>query len=338
MLLQVISMKKTILLLTLLLTLLMTVFLTGCGKENTPAETLPPAETETAAPTQPSEAMGGGFTYTELKYTDFLFSSGAGAWGTMLRIGADGSFSGVYRDSEMGDSDPAYPDGTVYYCAFYGQLGTPVPVDAHSYRLPVQVLGYEEPPDTQQIRGTQRYCFTTALGVEGAQSLLLYAPGTPKDVLPPEYLQWVSLEEEASSLPFWGIYNEALQCGFSGSDRIQGVRDLVQTAVEVEASLNSTLSAASTQTDMNLAAHQRYLVWDNALNELWEVLKLVLPEEEMTALTNDQLVWIREKEHAAEEAAAEFEGGSLAPLVSSDTAANMTRERVYFLLTYLPEA
>ena len=53
---------------------------------------------------------------------DLEFSSGAGAWGTGLTLAADGSFSGEYHDSDMGDSGDDYPDGTVYLCNFPGSL------------------------------------------------------------------------------------------------------------------------------------------------------------------------------------------------------------------------
>ena len=49
-----------------------------------------------------------GFAFSELSNVQFWFSSGAGAWGTDLNIAEDGTFEGVYSDSDMGDTGEAY--------------------------------------------------------------------------------------------------------------------------------------------------------------------------------------------------------------------------------------
>ena len=55
---------------------------------------------------------------------EWSFSSGVGGWSTDLRILEDGSFSGEYHDSEMGETGDGYPDGTVYCCSFTGRMST----------------------------------------------------------------------------------------------------------------------------------------------------------------------------------------------------------------------
>lgn len=299
--------------------------------ETDPAPTTLPLLTEEASPLE-------AFSYLALQYTDFLFCSGAGAWGTTLHIEADGSFSGTYQDSEMGDNAESYPHGTVYYCAFTGQLGDPIKVNDYTYTLPIQVLQYSHAPDTQELKKQQRWCYTTAFGLEGTQALTLYLPGAPLEALPPEYCQWVGglYSTEETELPFYGVYNEPEQFGFSSSNRIQSIRASVMVAEEAAANVDAQLDEYATQADMNAAAQQHYLIWDGVLNELWAVLKQVLAEDAMQQLTEEQLSWIQEKEAAAQSAAAEFQGGSLAPMAYSSTAANMTKERVYYLLGYLP--
>lgn len=294
------------------------------------------AETAATVPDGTDAAVPDSFSYSQLQYTDFLLASGAGAWGTTLYIAPDGSFSGVYHDSEMGDSGEGYPNGTVYYCDFSGQLGEPIRINEYTYELPLLTLHYGHTPDTQEIIGGQRYCYTAAFGLEGAQSLLLYLPGAPVAALPSQYRQWVGLRDGEGVLPFWGLYNESRQFGFSGTDRIQAARDAVTAAEEADAAVTAQMETAPTQLEINDAAQQRYIIWDDALNYLWGVLKQVLDEDTMHRLTEDQLEWIREKEQAAASAAAEYEGGSLYPAVFYTTAADLTKERVYFLLTYLP--
>lgn len=72
----------------------------------------------------------------------------------------------------------------------------------------------------------------------------------------------------------------------------------------------------------------RYELWDEELNVLWSYLKEKLSADEMDALTQDELSWINEKEGQVSSAASEEEGLEL--------AAELTRERVYYLLDMLP--
>lgn len=77
----------------------------GCGKkEAAAAETSKASETTAVLETKVSAEL-----FSELKNTVFTFSSGAGAWGTELHIRADGSFSGQYQDSNMGETGEGHP-------------------------------------------------------------------------------------------------------------------------------------------------------------------------------------------------------------------------------------
>lgn len=53
--------------------------------------------------------------------------------------------------------------------------------------------------------------------------------------------------------------------------------------------------------------------------------------EEMAVLTEEELRWIADKEAAVQEAGAEFEGGSMQPLIMNQKAAALTSDRVYEL-------
>lgn len=310
--------------------------LCACGGPDVIATAAPTVQTEpetTAPTTVPEESL----SYAELRFTEFLFSSGAGAWGTTLYINADGSFSGIYHDSEMGDNSEEYPMGTVYHCGFSGQFGTPVRRDEDSWTLPVRVLRYDRVPDSQEIRDGIRWFYTTAFGLEQTLSMVLYEPDTPLERLPEEYRQWVGLHREEGVLSFWGLYNEDQQQGFSGTDLLQRLREALNGAEAEEATLAEQMQTLVTQTDLNFSAQQRYNCWDNLLNQTWGVLKRVLTEADMERLTDLQLDWIDRKEAAAREAADEYEGGSIAPMIYSTVAADWTKERVYYLMQYLPQ-
>ena len=87
---------------------------------------------------------------------------------------------------------------------------------------------------------------------------------------------------------------------------------------------------------MNQGSHQVYQYWDQLLNEVYQYLKRVLPDAEFRALQEDEKVWITQKESAVQAAGAEYEGGSMQPLVENSTAAKWTEDRVKYLINLIP--
>ena len=53
---------------------------------------------------------------------EFSFLSGAGAWRTVMTLNRDGTFTGWYLDSEMGEIGKGYPHGSAYTCTFSGKF------------------------------------------------------------------------------------------------------------------------------------------------------------------------------------------------------------------------
>jgi uncharacterized protein YecT (DUF1311 family) len=86
------------------------------------------------------------------------------------------------------------------------------------------------------------------------------------------------------------------------------------------------------QATMNQTAYEEYNLWDTLINDIWAYLKNTLDEDMMEELTADQKVWIQQKEDSAKAAGADFEGGSMQPMVEYGDAAKSTRERVEYLL------
>lgn len=323
--------------------LLFALLLCACRKEE---ETLPSFEPTTQAPavetTLPTEAEetvpAADFSFSELQYTEFHFNSGAGGWGTVLLIRPDGSFWGTFQDHNMGMIEPDYPNGCVSRCDFSGQFAQPRWLDDCSCALKITALEYAQEPGTTEIREGIFYEYTTAYGLTDTEELLLYLPGKPLEELPEDYLPWAGLYGyEGTTLPHYGLYNPGHKSGFYGLNILDAIRASVQTAEEAATEVDVWLEEACTQADMNYAAQQKYLIWDDLLNQLWQDLKGLLTEEQMRQLTNEELQWIQDKEAAALEAAAEYEGGSLYPMVYSATLAQWTRDRVYALLEWLPE-
>ena len=160
-------------------------------------------------------------TLEELEGLDWSFSSGAGAWSTDLRIAADGSFSGAFHDSEMGEAAEEYPDGTIYYCAFSGQLSLAGQADDGAWRVHIDSLTPDEPEGQESIDEGVRFVSTKPYGLSESDDMLLYRPGTPLDVLTEDMLIWThayDLEDMPEALESWFMYSEANDSGFVGFD------------------------------------------------------------------------------------------------------------------------
>lgn len=146
----------------------------------------------------------------------FVFSSGAGAWATTLNIHSDGSFDGNFHDSDMGVKGEDYPYGTVYYCDFTGQFGDVEKIDDTTYSMRMLNIKYANQPDTEEIKNSQKYIYTKASGLDGADEVLVYLPNTSIDDLPDGFVKWTSLLQpyDGDTIGYYGLYNVNANSGF----------------------------------------------------------------------------------------------------------------------------
>lgn len=295
-----------------------------------------------------------GFSYEDVSGLQFWFSSGVGAWGTTLFIHGDGSFEGSYHDSDMGDTGDGYPNGTVYLSDFSGQFGELEKQNAYTYAAEVETLEQEKKSGTSEIIDGVRYIYSDPYGLDNAERVLFYLPGAPLAELPEAYRSWVGYYDLSASeetvLPFTGLYHEAEEQGFASyayeEENMQVNPDNQQSAIDTELEALAAKAAELeiqiengmlSQSELNQLSGELYVLWDDELNSMWKRIREILPEEEMDRLTAEELEWIDEKEAAAAEAGAGFEGGSMQPFLVNSTAANLTKNRVYELAAYLRE-
>ncbi|MDM5196451.1 DUF1311 domain-containing protein [Bacillus hominis] len=85
-------------------------------------------------------------------------------------------------------------------------------------------------------------------------------------------------------------------------------------------------------TEMKEGESKRYEAWDKALNEIYGVLKMQLPTNEMNTLREKQREWITYRDQKAEEAWNESGQGTLSGLASISSNVNSTKERCYQLV------
>jgi len=306
-----------------------------------------PAEQQQAGTQQQSETQPGNmeaeFGFEALEDRLFCFSSGAGAWQTELSINSDGTFEGIYIDSDAGSSGTDYPYGTRHCCSFTGAFADLEKVDEFTYKMNLVSLLYKEEPDKEEISDGFRYIYSTACGLTGGTDFLLYLPGAPLSELPESYRSWVgyySLENTTETeLPFYGLYNLSTEEGFSSAvyekqSLTERIAMEISFAEERSEQLKAKLQEDSTQTDMNETSAELFRTWDDALNTVWKLLESELDAATMETLRTEERNWIAVKDAEVKAAGQEYEGGSMQPMAESLKAAELTEERVYALAEY----
>lgn len=179
----------------------------------------PPEEETTAPPTEENEEEPAVGPASEAIFPrSFSFASGAGGWSTELEVAADGSFTGFYHDSDMGDQ-------TVYICHFHGTFSQPVRVDDLTYSLRLESIEQDETEGEETIVDGVRYIVSRPYGLDGADEIFIYLPGSRRQNLPESFVNWTwafdpwDTEDELSQegtdkLTQYGLFNVFGEQGF----------------------------------------------------------------------------------------------------------------------------
>lgn len=286
--------------------------------------------------------------FSELSKYQFVFSSGAGAWQTILNINADGTFHGSYTDSDMGDTGEDYPNGIVYSSTFEGKFTTPKKVNDYTYSVSIEFMKLEKKAGNEEIIDGIKYIYTQPYGLEDAKEIHIYTPQAPIKELPEGYRSWTGYRElsnvKEEYLPFYGLYNVETESGFSSyiideSKESSKETDITAEIEEIEKQseemYNRLENEDLNQSEMNLLAKDIYELWDDEINRVWGYLKDTLDENAMDYLTKAQREWITMKENEIEKAGSEYEDGSIRPMIEYLKGAELTKDRVYELIEIL---
>ena len=183
---------------------------TGASATNTQ-----PTDTQ---PTEPTvfEPQPGYFPIPTEPAT-FTFASGAGAWGCVMDINTDGTFSGQYSDTDMGSSGDGY-EHTRYICDFSGVFADVEKVNSYTYKVRIIDINTVEPVGKEWIEDEIKYVASYPYGLydaEGKQAceeFIVYLPHTPVSELPEEFLVWCPYETD--TLSCYGLMNTITKEGF----------------------------------------------------------------------------------------------------------------------------
>lgn len=326
----------------ILLLLAAALFFTGCQKvEPVPTEVeLVPTVAETTMPEE-TKAEATDFSFGDLREWEFQFASGVGGWGTQLRIGENGSFSGNFEDNDDETGDGSY--GVRYWCNFTGTFSQPEWLSPYACTLTVESLEFEAEPGTVELRNQVKYVADEPRGLGLGEKWIFYLPGASTEGMTEDFLYWITGMNPHppvdGCLTAYALENTNQEIGYYGENIYVQERDALKETEARASALEEQLQTDGSlpQGDMNELSRVYYQEWDIELNRLWRFLKKTLDKDTMAALTREEVAWIRDKEAAVAAAGAEAEGGSLQPLLENNKAAELTRERVYYLVeTYFP--
>lgn len=195
---------------------------TTLPQETVPTTVAPEAETTEPVPTEtiPVETVPEAVQLPLAEETvEFLFMSGAGAWSTQLSLNRDGSFTGVFHDSEMGDRAEEYPNGSVYICNFSGVFTDIRQISEYAYAMTLTDLQTEHQEGEEWIEDEIRYIASGPYGLEGGTEFVLYLPDAPLDQMSEVFLFWwphryEQAENPRDTLDCFGILNVEMEHGF----------------------------------------------------------------------------------------------------------------------------
>lgn len=278
-------------------------------------------------------------TFEDLSKQQFWFSSGAGGWADEFVIEKDGFFSGVFHDSDMGSTGEGYPCGTLYSSTYFGYFTDLTKVDEYTYKMTRSDISYKEELGTEEILDEILHVYTEAYALGGNDTFYVYLPGTPVSQFSEEIWMWLrDGNESETELTMPVIVDEENQLGICSYERMSPAdeaRMAYESYKESFDAYETKLTEAMTTLEMNEAAAGMYEVSDQCLNELWSMIKYHVSQELYDEILAQQREWIAEKEMTQEASAEEFEGGSLAPVDTMITQAEMTMQRCQELLQYI---
>lgn len=222
--------------------------------------------------------------FSELSKYQFVFSSGVGAWQTMLNINDDGTFKGYYSDSDMGDTGEGYTNGINYSSTFEGKFTTPKRVNDYTYSMSIESIKLEKEVGSEEMIDGIKYIYSEPNGLVDAKEIYIYTTQAPLKELPEGFRNWVGYMDlsvvKDEYLPFYGLYNVETESGFSSYEinKIENTEsDIIAGVAEIEKQFekmnNRLINEDLNQSEMNNIAKDIYELWDYEINKVWGYLK-----------------------------------------------------------------
>ena len=104
-------------------------------------------------------------------------------------------------------------------------------------------------------------------------------------------------------------------------------KNLIAKMKPVDEELDDMLSYSQSTADMTAAINYASGAWDTELNIIYKLLMEKLSKEEQISLRDKQRNWIKMRDSKINEAAAEFEGGSMGRVTGRSVFLEETKKR-----------
>lgn len=151
---------------------------------------------------------------------EFVFSSGAGGWGTYMYISDDGTVTGEWHDYDLGVTGDDYPNGTVHFTEYTGHFSVSEKINEYSYSMKLEKFSIV--PGASRIEdGTNRvFVDLDPYGIDAGRDFVLFLPGTPNELLPDELYSTAFLirKSNGDDIPMdcYALYNVTEKTTFIG--------------------------------------------------------------------------------------------------------------------------
>ncbi len=158
------------------------------------------------------------------KSIEMVFSSGVGAWESILTLHRDGSFEGKYYDVDMGITGEDYPNGTMYLCNFSGKFTNIEKVNKYIYTMQLDEVTAVETKGDEWIEDGLRYIGAMPYGIEGGKEFRFYLPDvlasevTPKTALFFSPAPIEDYDDPNSTLAYHALVNVDEEAAFFDKD------------------------------------------------------------------------------------------------------------------------
>ncbi len=129
-------------------------------------------------------------TYLSQVAGDYWRSSGVGAWEDDLVVHSNGTYSGEFTDSNLGDVGSNHPNGGVNLCNYSGKFSSLEKVNSYTYSATVKSVKCDVTPGTEKIKDGVIYRYGDASFSVGDQ-IRFYLPGISLSSMPDAVQDWV---------------------------------------------------------------------------------------------------------------------------------------------------
>lgn len=275
------------------------------------------------------------FLFSELSQYSFSCTGAGGAWSSKFSVNPDGSFCGFYFDVEKEDKGKKYPKGTSYISEYYGQFSDIEKTKENVYKMKIASLEYVD-KDMSFICNSMKYKMTDAVGFEKTEEFLVNGPKLLKTECSKDFVQALknSKVSVGDTLKTYYVFNEKAGKVFQGTKLKKNALKNMKTIYKAELAsrkMSKGVEKQKTKLEKNSRVGELFRMWDDVLNDEWNLMKSLFDEKTMNVLLKTELQWIDQKEYRIKKINTSSNSGSELRLAENQKAADITRIWVYEL-------